>query len=114
MNFKKLFIWFTIGLMVLSAAVQWNDPDPVVWMLVYLLVAFLGYRKLSGKDAPITTGAVAFVYILWAWNLFPDVWEGLMFNETQMRTINIELARESLGLLIGAGLLLIYTFVKNK
>jgi membrane-bound ClpP family serine protease len=36
--------------------------------------------------------------LLWAANQFPVEWEGVRLNAMGMKTINIELGRESLGL----------------
>lgn len=114
MNARRILIWSSILLMLLFAFFQWNDPDPYLWIPIYLLVAFLGYRKLDGKDTKMTTGVAAFIYILWGISMFPPQWEGVMLNEMGMKTLNIELGRESLGMLIAALLLLLYTFLNNE
>jgi hypothetical protein len=106
MNFKIIFLWITVVLMLLSAAVQFNDPDPYLWIGSYLLVAYVGLRKIKEKKDSYWIGALAFA--LWAWNQFPPAWEGVLLNEVGMKTMNIELGRESLGLLICSTFLFIY------
>jgi hypothetical protein len=106
MNFKISILWITVVLMLLSAAVQINDPDPYLWIGAYVLVAFAGFRKIRGKKDSYWIGA--FVFAFWAWNQFPPAWEGVLLNEVGMKTINIELGRESLGLLICSAFLFIY------
>jgi len=44
---KVVNIFFII-LFVLSAAVQYNDPDPYIWMPLYLFGAFLCWQAIRG------------------------------------------------------------------
>lgn len=94
----KFLYFFFVVIFILSAAVQYNDPDPWVWIGLYLVPAFLCYHKSKKKGERLMYFIVGLVYFLWAVELFPNQWEGLMFNELSMKTMNIELARESLGL----------------
>jgi len=61
----------------------------------------------------MTTGVAAFLYILWGASLFPPAWEGVMLNEMGMKTLNIELGRESLGMFIASAILILYTFLNE-
>ena len=45
---KVLNILFIV-LFVLSAALQYNDPDPLIWMPIYLYGALLCYLAIRGK-----------------------------------------------------------------
>ncbi len=36
-----------------SAALQYNDPDPYIWMPLYLYGAFLSYQALKKKYHPV-------------------------------------------------------------
>jgi hypothetical protein len=49
----KIFNWFFIVCFVLFAAVQYNDPDPYVWMPIYLYAAFLCWQSIKGKFKPL-------------------------------------------------------------
>lgn len=66
---KGLNLFFII-LFVFSAALQYNDPDPYVWMPIYLYGAFLCYKARRGEYRPrlyfigITTYSVYAVYLL--------------------------------------------------
>lgn len=113
MTYKNIIIWFTVLMMVLSAIVQLNDPDPVVWIAAYLLVAFLGFRKIRGNTTDSYWPA-ALVYVFWGITQFPPEWEGVLLDEVGMKTLNIELGRESLGLFICAAFLTIYSFLDKK
>ncbi|GAO41682.1 transmembrane 220 family protein [Flavihumibacter petaseus] len=51
---------FFIILFLASAALQYNDPDPYLWVPIYLFGAWLCYQALKGKFQP------AMYYIGWA------------------------------------------------
>jgi hypothetical protein len=92
-----------IGLSVMLdvfAALQFNDPDPAVWMAVYfgmsgmcLWSAFGALPRLVPVVAMIA--ALAGAYLLW-----PAEYQGLS-GKMDARP-GVELARESLGLVICA------------
>lgn len=97
-SLMKYFLYILIVIYVLSAAVQYNDPDPWVWILSYLLPAGLCYYRSLGRGDKILYFSIGLVYLLWAANQFPPQWEGLMLENLTMKTMNVELGRESLGL----------------
>ena len=94
----KFLMYFFVLIYVLSAAVQYNDPDPLVWILSYLLPAIVCFDRSKRKRDTFLYLALGSVYVLWGINQFPPQWEGLMFEHLSMKTINVELGRESLGL----------------
>jgi hypothetical protein len=63
---------FFIFLFIASAALQYNDPDPWLWMPLYLYGAFVCYLALKKKFYPslIIAGIVA--YSVYAIYLFFD------------------------------------------
>lgn len=106
----------TINLLLLLAfsAVQWNDPDPILWIAFYLLCAAVPFLALINKPLKIVavvaliscaiemarTGAGAYNYYLH------------MTEEPLMQSMNpnkpyIEEAREFLGALIALALVII-------
>lgn len=94
----KFVLYFLIAAYLLFAFVQFNDPDPLVWIFSYLISAFLCYYRIRHKENTIFYFMVGLLYILWSINQFPPQWEGLMIDQMSMKTINVELGRESLGL----------------
>ena len=44
---------FAAAMFALSAVLQWNDPDPLAWMLLYAAAAVLGGLAVAGR-APFT------------------------------------------------------------
>ncbi|MCU0324592.1 MAG: transmembrane 220 family protein [Spirosomaceae bacterium] len=95
---RTILLWFLVIVFILFAAVQYNDPDPFVWIPVYLIAAYLCYYKLQKKGEKLMYFMIGLLYLMWAINQFPPAWEGLLLDEMGMKTINIELGRESLGL----------------
>jgi len=102
----RYFSWIGSIVCCLFAAVQINDPDPFIWIPVYLVPAYYLYRfaDVSYKASWESVGLILFFYF-WAWEQFPPVFEGVWGESLTMKTEAIELARESLGLaLIGTWL----------
>jgi hypothetical protein len=96
----------TIGmgfLFLFSAAVQYNDPDPLRWLGVYLLAAalsFLSLRNLLPWWLYAATGVLA---IVWAVGIGVGVDASgyrSMFGEFGMASLEVEEAREAVGLVI--------------
>ena len=64
----KIFNWFFIVTFIIFAALQYNDPDPYIWMPIYLYAAFLCWRSIRKKFSPAAywTGFVVYgVYALY-------------------------------------------------
>ena len=92
-------------LFLLFASVQFNDPDPFIWIFTYTLTALLCFGYLNAHFS----SRYLWIYLFTAVTLsigsylqFPPQWEGF---GNEMKTINNELARESMGLLICAVIL---------
>jgi len=49
----KVFNIIFIIVFILSAALQYNDPDPYVWMPIYLYGAYLCYQAIHKKYNPV-------------------------------------------------------------
>ncbi len=88
------------ALFALSAAVQWNDPDPVSWIAIYLVAAGLAALAATGR-LPLAPNAVAFVVFLvlagiWAPSLANARREA--FSSFAMQAASDEEPREFVGL----------------
>ncbi len=90
-----------------SAAVQYNDPDPLAWILAYAVAAIACLLSVLGRlpsYLPIAIGTLAFV---WIGFLVPQLfevsasvqWEEI-FQVFRMTSLSVELWREIGGLLI--------------
>ena len=49
----KVFNWFFIVTFIIFAGLQYNDPDPYVWMPIYLYAAFLCWQSIRRKFTPV-------------------------------------------------------------
>ena len=95
--FKILSLAFTL-LFLGFAAVQYNDPDWAVWMYAYLLAAYISFSAFTNRFNKGLIVAVWIAALLGAVSFFPyGHFEGVELKQG-MKTIEIELARESLGL----------------
>lgn len=118
----KILNSFFVLLFLVFAYVQINDPDPVLWVLIYLNMAFICgvavFRKLPGTWLFIT-GGIYFLYACflipgsWAWFQSPD--RSLLFDDiAKMQYPYIEETREFLGLVICLFVLLILFFTSRQ
>ena len=113
----KIFNSVFIFLFVISAGLQYNDPDPYVWIPIYLFAAFLCYQALRKKYNPLLYTGTLIVFSLYAIYLFFDSTGVLNWmNEHNAENIAqsmkatrpwIEETREFFGLAIIIGVLLI-------
>jgi transmembrane protein TMEM220 len=94
-------------LFAFAAALQYNDPDPLPWVAIYLVAAMLSSaHALDRRLPPGVHVAVGVAAIGWAALIAvggPDASEyGHMFDAWEMKSVAVEQAREASGLLIVA------------
>ena len=110
MSFSRVFFALWSLLFLLFAYWQWNDPDPEIWLSIYgfaaVMCALAAFRRF---DLPVlfASGLAALIGGLY---LFPPSVTDWISQESQqadlsMKTHQMELARESFGLLIVAAIL---------
>lgn len=102
-RFWTLANGFMLLMFLFSAAVQFNDPDPLAWVVVYgaaAVICGLEIRRRSPAWAPV---GLALIALLWAGTLYyraHDVPISSLFAEWEMRDLRVEEAREMYGLTI--------------
>lgn len=105
---KKLNIVLSI-LFVLFAVVQYNDPDPWNWIIMYLYVAMICGFAIYQKYNQFLLGLGFGVCLFWMVDLFPDFLNWIemgtpnIASEMKTEEPHIELVREFLGLIICMG-----------
>ena len=123
----KIFNWFFIFCFIVFAALQYNDPDPYIWMPIYLYAAFLCWQSIKGKYNPKLywigyAGYVPYaIYKIFDANGVID-WITKDHSESLTETMKankpwVEETREFFGLVIVISVLLIdkdYSGVKIK
>lgn len=118
---RYLAIFFTV-MFILFAIVQYNDPDPVLWIPIYAyaaLMSYLAYRQKYNIPALIA-GLIG--YLAGAIYYFPpSVADWINAEETakslQMKMPFVEEARESMGLgicVIAMGIFLYAAYRQRK
>jgi hypothetical protein len=68
---KFLNVFFVI-IFLISAGLQYNDPDPYIWAPLYLYAAYLCWMVVKGKYLPKAYLAGMLVYLVYAVYLFFD------------------------------------------
>jgi general stress protein CsbA len=121
----KLFNIFFCIVFILFAAVQYNDPDPYIWMPIYLYAALLCWLAVRNKYFPRAYLLGIAVYAAYAIYKFFDqngVWDWITkHHEANIASTMkaeqpwIEETREFFGLVILIVVLLIdYLYAKRK
>lgn len=91
---------------LMSLVVQYNDPDPVRWMLIYgaaALIAGLEIRRSAPVAAATAVGAAAFVWMITiSRRVLGHVGFAEMFSAWEMKNVAVEEEREMYGLLLVA------------
>lgn len=102
---SRLFFGFCSLLFLLFAYWQWNDPDPEVWISIYVFGAVMSAFAAFEKFFVNVLFASAIAGLLGGLYFFPTSVSDWILQEWQqadlsMKTIDMEEARESFGLLI--------------
>lgn len=111
-NLNKPWLNSLVALIfLLFAAVQYNDPDPFRWMMVYGDVSVVYILAIFGKyNRPIVWLGIAAI-VIWMGLLLPDFWNWVKIGspniagQMKAETPYIEFTREFFGLML-AGLAL--------
>jgi hypothetical protein len=120
----KIFNIVFIFLFIVFAALQYNDPDPYLWMPIYLYAAFLCYQAIKGKYNPALYYIGLAAYLIYAGILFFDRtgvldWANEHHGENIAESMKatkpwIEETREFFGLVIVISVLIINMFWLRK
>ena len=110
---KPLTLFFAV-LFLLFVAVQYNDPDPQVWMPIYGLAVMACLMAYARTGQPWFFWGMALIYAGAAVYQWPPVFEGFWLNQTGMKSMNVELAREAGGLAICAGAMALFGYFSRR
>jgi lysylphosphatidylglycerol synthetase-like protein (DUF2156 family) len=105
MRLSQFFFSIWSLLFILFAYWQGNDPDAVIWVAAYAIAAILCVLTAMGKYFTWLTALVALVSFVLGIYFFPSSVSEWVLQEWQqkdlsMKTLDMEKARESFGLLI--------------
>jgi len=100
---RGLEIVFAV-LFLFGAAVQYNDPDPIRWMAIYLAACaacLAAVWNVGGWWFPALVGLVALIWgLTLAPRAFPNVRLGELVEQWEMKDVRVEEGREMYGLFI--------------
>ena len=101
---RRLFTGFFALLFLFGAVVQYNDPDPLRWIAIYLAASVACAFAAIGRLPWLFPAAVAATSLVWALTLAPHALASVrileMFSAWEMANERIEEGREMYGLLI--------------
>ena len=111
----KLANYVMLAAFVFGVVVQYNDPDPVRWMVIYGAAAVACGLYAAGRAHVIVPAVVLVVALIWAATLASDalgkVRFGELFEAFEMKDERVEIGREFGGLVIIAAWMLVLTLV---
>jgi hypothetical protein len=93
------------ALLAYAAVLNFNDPDPVRWIAIYGVACLVSILAAATGAVPIAApAAIALVALVWGATLAArvpniDVYTH-MFDEWEMKSSQVEEAREACGLFI--------------
>ncbi|MBR9919650.1 MAG: hypothetical protein GYB31_02355 [Bacteroidetes bacterium] len=107
-------------LFLLFAMVQWNDPDPVLWVGFYLFVSIVCGLFVFGKPikGPVLIGLI--VSLLWMGNTLSGFLDWVrsgqhsIIEQMKADSPEIEVAREFFGLCLAFLCLLYHYFIIHR
>ena len=98
--------------------VQLNDPDPALWVLVYLITAFVAFLFPHKKINKWLLLSLAIAFLAGAILLFPPSLGAWLSAEEKSKSLGmtlpgVEEARESMGLFL-CFLTMVFYWAKNR
>ncbi|WP_026955615.1 transmembrane 220 family protein [Algoriphagus vanfongensis] len=111
MKFSKIFYGIWAVLFALFAFWQFNDPDPEVWVSIYVVAIIFCLLAVRGIFPKIPLTVVVIACLVGSVYFWPDSVSGWIGQEVEqgdltMKTPEMEEGRESFGLLIVAVVML--------
>ena len=104
MLLNKILGAFFGVIFLLFAAFQYNDPDALLWITIYLIAAALSLAAGFGKVSNLVLGVACILFAVGVVYWWPEQFEGVGDSMRDAKTgallTNVERGRESLGLAI--------------
>jgi hypothetical protein len=110
--------WAMTALYLVSVGLQYNDPDPIRWMLIYgaaaVCAAFLPRRRWAIPASFVVAAAA----LIWVVVLTPEIWGRVGFTDLWRKMSEkggaVEVEREIGGLVIVVGWLVIGGLLRRQ
>lgn len=100
----KLPCWVMAALFAICVALQYNDPDPIRWMLIYGAAMVISILMPAKRNAAKLGLIVALIALVWAAMLVLGIYDKVTFSDVFLKMSEkggaVEEEREAGGLLI--------------
>ncbi len=106
--FVKAYAWVFGVLCIISAILQYNDPDPLLWIIIYGIAALLSFGFALNRIPFVVLLVAGLIALVGGFYIFPEQFQGFGIDDGDIR--NIEEAREAVGLFIIGIVQLFYAF----
>ncbi len=103
--FKIFAVIFTV-LFVWAAVLQYNDPDALLWYVIYGVATLGSVLFTLGRLNFMIATLLCVAYLVGGFLSWPETFEGFEIGAGDI--VNVERGREACGLLIVAGVFLVY------
>ena len=100
----RAFSGLFTAVFLLAAWVQLNDPDPLLWIVGYLVAAIISGAAAFGRVSVVPATIAAIAFSIWFLSLAPTLFsaEPEAFTSFQMKAATHEEPREAIGLALCA------------
>ncbi len=102
-------------LFLISAVLQYNDPDPLLWIVIYGMATLVTLGFVFNRVSYKVPAFVGLLGVIGFFLIFPEKFEGFAIGKGDVK--NIEEAREAFGILIIAIVMFVFALrirFKNK
>lgn len=104
----KIIGFLFAALFLISAVLQYNDPDAFVWIFIWGLAAVISILFAFNKAPFKVTLVVGILALIGFFYLYPPEFQGFDLEDGDIK--NVELGREAFGLLIMAIMMFVFAF----
>ncbi|CAN5888505.1 hypothetical protein BH11MYX3_BH11MYX3_43650 [soil metagenome] len=114
----KLPCWVMAALFAVCVALQYNDPDPIRWMLIYGAATVISILLPLKRQAALSGYAVGALALVWAAVLIYGIWGKVALSDVVEKMSEkggaVEEEREAGGLLIEGVWLVLASFYRSR
>jgi transmembrane protein TMEM220 len=114
----KLPCWVMAALFAVYVALQYNDPDPIRWMLIYGAAMVISVLLPMKRQASLAGYAVGALALIWAAILVYGIWGKVSLSDVVEKMSEkggaVEEEREAGGLLIEGVWLVLASFYRSR
>ncbi|MRI00303.1 hypothetical protein GH721_07105 [Kriegella sp. EG-1] len=111
-SFVKIFAWLYVILSIVSAVLQYNDPDPLLWIIIYAISALVSFGVALNKVSYLLPLICGVLGVLGAAYVYPETFEGFEIGKGNIK--NIEEGREAFGLLIMSAAMFFFAWYRKR